>query len=365
MKAIKILKILVLGFLILGLLAFIYQHMYDVNVYLFTYTFKVPLFVLLLSFGFIGFIIPTMMFSLRERRLNAKLKSIFENSKAAFFSKYQKPKTNLQDIKDIKPLYFIFANILRQAPEYETDIYSIFEKAKNLRHENPDEAINLLNTNEYPALQLKRNIFFDKKDYTGGQEIQQLILKSTPKVEKQLQKDISNILKALISLKIEDSKGRLNSLEDAYDDSKTELNAFLYLTELLIQNKTKDASKVIQQIINVNMQDAIMLIACSNPERGVYLINEDLEKNTSKDVLGIFYIFIGAPQKIKVLSDGQSEIMNFLISAYQDKTFEKPYDIIFKSLKLWRCDECGTTYREYSPKCSCDAWFSLKPHISL
>jgi hypothetical protein len=92
MKFVNILKILFLGLLIIFLMVFIAQHMYDVNVYFLTYTFKVPLFVLVLSFTFIGFIIPTLIFSFRERNLSSKLSNIFTYQKLHFFQNIKSQK---------------------------------------------------------------------------------------------------------------------------------------------------------------------------------------------------------------------------------------------------------------------------------
>ncbi|MGC9286961.1 MAG: hypothetical protein ACP5E7_05370 [Hydrogenobaculum sp.] len=369
MRFVNILKILFLGLLIIFIVVFIAQHMYDVNVYFLTYTFKVPLFVLVLSFGFIGFIIPTLIFSFRERSLSSKLSNVFNASKAAFFSKYQKPKTNLDTIKDIKPLYFILSNVLKQTPDYDTDMYSEFEKAKSLRSENPQEAIrNLDNLEEkYPAFQLKRDILFDIKDYQGAYDTQNQVIKLTPRSEKPYQKDILNTIKSLNALNTEDKTKRLNELEDAFDDTKNELTAFLYLSELLAQEKTKDASKVVDNIVQANLQDKLILVGCSNPEKAVYLMSTSIEKSVSKDVLGVFYIHIGAPQKIKMLSEAftGSEIVDFLLKAYQDQSQKDGFNIVFKSLKLWKCKECGETFKDYSPKCSCDSWFSFEPYIGL
>ncbi len=369
MKLLNIFKILLIGLLIIAIVVFVAEHMYDVNVYFFTYTFKVPLFVLLLTFGFIGFIIPTLIFSWRERKLSSKLSNIFTISKAIFFSKYQKPKVNLDAIKDVKPLYFIFSNLLKQTPIYEDDIYSNFEKAKSLRYENPQEAIKNLDSLEekYMALQLKRNILFDIKDYKGSYEAQQEVLKNTPRSEKPFQKDVLNTLKSLNAHSIEDKTKLLNELEDAFDDTKNELTAFLYVSELLAQEKTKDASKVVDNIVQANLQDKLMLVGCSNPEKAVYLMSTSIEKSVLKDVLGVFYIHIGAPQKIKMLSEAStgSEIVDFLLKAYQDQSQKDGFNLVFKSLKLWKCKECGETFKDYSPKCSCDSWFTFEPYIGL
>jgi uncharacterized integral membrane protein/rubrerythrin len=369
MRLVNILKILFLGLLIIFIVVFIAQHMYDVNVYFLTYTFKVPLFVLLLSFGFIGFIIPTLIFSFRERSLSSKLSNVFNVSKTAFFSKYQKPKTNLDTIKDIKPLYFILSNILKQTPNYDTDMYSEFEKAKSLRSENPQEAIRNLDTLEekYPAFQLKRDILFDIKDYQGAYDAQNQVLKLTPRSEKPYQKDILNTIKSLNALNIEDKTKCLDELEDAFDNTKNEITGFLYISELLAQEKTKDASKAIDNLIQLNLQDKVLLVGCSMPEKAVYLMSTNIEKSASKDVLSVFFIHIGAPQKIKVLADTSTgnEVVDFLLKAYQDQSQKDGFNVVFKNLKLWRCKDCGKSFKDYSPKCSCDSWFSLEPHISL
>ncbi len=369
MKLLNVFKILLLGLLIVGIVIFIAQHMYDVNVYFFTYTFKVPLFVLLLTFAFIGFIIPTLIFSWRERNISGKLSNIVNASKAVYFFKYQKPKTNLDSIKDIKPLYFIFSNMLKQEPLYEDDFYSKFEKAKALRYEKPQEAIqNLENLEDkYLAFQLKRNILFDMKDYQNAYEVQKEVIKNTPRAEKPFQKDILNTLKSLNATNIEDKTKVLDELEDAYDDTKNELTGFLYVSWLLEQQKTKDASRAIENIIQSGLQDKLLLVGCSYPKSAVYLMSTNIENRASKDVLGIFYIHIGAPQKIKMLSETttDNEIVDFLLKAYQEQSQKDGFNIVFKSLKLWKCKDCGETFKDYSPKCTCDSWFSFEPHISL
>ncbi len=369
MKLLNVFKILVFGLLMLAIVVFIAQHMYDVNVYFFTYTFKVPLFILLLGFGFIGFIIPTLIFSWRERTLGSQLSNVFNLSKAVYFYKYQKPKTNLETIKSIKPLYFIFSNMLKQTPSYEDDFYSKFEKAKSLRYDNPQEAIQYLDNAEdkYLAFQLKRNILFDTKDYQGAYETQKEVLKNTPRSEKALQKDILNTLRSLNARNIEDKTKALEELEDAYDDTKNELTGFLYTSFLLEQEKTKDASKVIDNLTQSGLQNKLALVGCSYPKTAVYLMSTNIENSLTKDVLGVFYIHIGAPQKIKMLSETSTDndIVDFLLKAYQDQAQKDGFNVIFNNLKLWKCKECGKTFKDYSPKCTCDSWFSFEPYIGL
>ena len=367
MRLLNILKILFIGLLVILLVLFVSQHMEEVKINLFVYTFQVPLFVLLFIFGFVGFIIPTLVFTWRERALSSKLSSIFDASLDVFFLKYQKPKTNLENIKSVKPLYFVFANILKYTPTYEDDIYSKFEKARSLRYENPQEAINLLDIESIQSLQLKRNILFDKKDYQVALNTQEQILKNIPRKEKPYQKDILNTIKSLKNVDLEDKTKRLEELEDAFNDTKNELTGFLYVSELLAQDKTKDASKVLDNMLQLNLKDKLLLVGCSMPQTAVYLMAADIEKGVSPEVLGIFYIYIGAPNKIKLLADvtTNNEVVDFLLKAHQDQAKLDAYNIVLKNLKLWKCKDCAATFNQYSPKCVCDSWFSLEPHIGL
>ncbi len=198
-------------------------------------------------------------------------------------------------------------------------------------------------------------------------ESQQNILKKIQKQEKAFQKDILNTLKALNALNVQDQRQRLKNLEDAFDDTRNELTGFLYLSELLIQEKTKDASKIIQTLIQANLQDKVLLCSLSFEQRAIYLLKDDIENAVSKDILGLFYIHAGVPQKVKLLIevDTKNQVVNFLLKSYQDQNLKEAYDIISKSLKLWKCHECNTYHSVYSPKCSCDAWFSMDIDISL
>lgn len=367
----KILKILFISFLIVAFLLFAAEHMYDVNITLFVYSFKIPLFILLLIFAFLGFIIPTMIFSVRERNLLRNISDIFEISKLAFFSKYYKnPKPNIKKIKFIPPLYYMLGNLLKQDLEYDDNNFGLFEKAKKIRYEDPKEAIKILDIisdKEPNALFLKRDILFENRDYIRAYETQQLILKNAPKPEKSFQKDILNILKALNAIDIQEPRQRLKNLEDAFDDSQNEITGFLFLSELLIQEKQNNASKIIQILSQNKLQDKTLLCALAFDQRAIYLLNSDIENIVSKPVLGLFYIHTGVPQKIKVLTetDTENEIVNFLLKSYQNYNLKEPYDIISKNLKLWKCRECNTYHNVYTPKCSCDAWLSLDIDISL
>lgn len=371
MKSMKILKVILIGLFVLLLLIFASEHMYDVNITLFVYTFKVPLFVLLLIFGFVGFIIPTIIFSAREHGLRKKISNIFDISKSAFFIRYyQKPKINLEKIQYIPPLYYIFANIFKASLDYKEDTFGLFEKAKSLRYHSKEEAINILDSikeEPYPALCLKRDILFDNKEFNDSNDIQQSILKITPKSEKQFQKDISNTIKSILTIDMQDNKQRLKILEDIFDDTQNELTAFMYISELLIQEKTKDAVKIMQNTVQGNLKDKIILVGCSFPQRAVYFLNTEIENMAAEDILGIFFIHIGAPQKVKLLENTNTgnETIDFLLKSYQNPTLKDAYDILFKNLKLWKCRECNTYHKIYSPKCSCDAWFSLDINIHL
>lgn len=375
----QILKVFVLIAIVTAFISFAYLHMYDVNIYLLFATYKVPLFVVMLSIAFISFIIPLFYFSFKERSIKANLEDIKHLASLIILGKKYDLKDFLIKKQDINPRYIFYLGAFFSDENYFKDIlekdFSLKKDPINAyllsslkRKENKEDAIKIIDEflekekPVYEIILLKRNILYEI-DPLKAFDIQKDVLKFSNKKQRQKEENIYYALRVFKSLK-EDDKLKLKELEESFEEFNHPFIAFFYLYSLSSQNKTKDAQKIWQGL-DERFKDYIGAIALSYVENSVYLLSFfENDDSFSKDILSLIYIKLGILSKLSSIEEN----VNSLIVKTLDKLYlENSKDICKSSLEdvifVWKCGSCGKLHKSYTLKCSCDEWLSLELYL--
>ncbi len=375
----QILKVFVLIAIITAFISFAYLHMYDVNIYLLFATYKVPLFVVMLSIAFISFIIPLFYFSFKERSNRANLEDIKHLASLIILGKKSDLKDFLIKKQDINPRYIFYLGAFFSDIDYFKDIlekdFSLKKDPINAyllsslkRKENKEDAIKIIDEffekqkPVYEIVLLKRNILYEI-DPLKAFDIQKDVLKLSNKKQRQKEENIYYALRVFKSLN-EDDKLKLKELEESFEEFNHPFTAFFYLYSLSSQNKTKDVQRV-WQALDERFKDYIGAIALSYIESSVYLLSFfESDDSFSKDILSLIYIKLGIFSK---LSSIEENVSSLIVKTLDKLYLENSKDICKSSLEdvifVWKCSSCGKLHKNYTLKCSCDEWFSLELYL--
>ncbi|MFN7064875.1 MAG: tetratricopeptide repeat protein [Aquificaceae bacterium] len=365
LKLLLVLVILVVFFL------FIAQNSGYVEVSFLYQVYRMPLFVLLLLSFFIGFILPSLYFLLRETILKRKL-SLIEKGLGEFSRGYIGKAGAILDglVKSFNGIGIIVIEALRRQERSE-DIraYNSILPAvvgEILLRQGKDEAEGefekalFQDEENLRALKGLRDFYALRGNWQKALEYQEKVLQLCERWEKDYQKRI----KAEIMAKVYLEKGEEKLIEKAMDLSPTPFVYTVYLKYLLSQDRLRDAGKYWEKAISLKYHEEILwnLLEDQAALTKLFELIQNKADYIHPDTLSMVYIRLNLFSKIKEMEERLSDTIKALMYSASSHRREDKYCLqsLWELLKPFECS-CGKVYNKYEPVCfGCFVWGEIR-----
>lgn len=353
-------------------LVLIAQNASYVDVSFFHYTWKVPLFLLLLvSFGF-GFVLPYLYFFFRETALKSrllKLKDALKELGRGYLGRSEKVLASLRN--SFKESAVLSALVLDMQGRHE-DVKSIEGSAnalagyillkKGLIQEAKGKFQKAFEEDQENLMAIKglRDISFLEGKIEEALELQKKVLKLTERWDKENQKAIKAELLAHLYLK----KGEEELIQEAYDSHTTPYVIYAYIVSLLKRGKIKDAKKQFEKAFSFGFQEDLLWHMLEDPKSLAELYDyiEENKERISPDTLAMVYLRLNLFKKAEAIQEKLSPALRAIIlSTTSHREEERRYGQVVEELLFPFVCSCGKPYKKYKPLCdNCYTWTNIR-----
>ncbi|MCS7171194.1 MAG: LapA family protein [Aquificaceae bacterium] len=360
--------LVVLSLLVLFLL-FIAQNAGYAEISFFYATYKVPLFVLLLTSFSIGFLLPSFYFLFKEALLKRRLHQIEEGLREWSRGYLGRAEKLLSSARDSQGVRVFLAKLLwkqgkaDEAMSINFYVCPVLEEALLKQEEgNLEESLKevvLKDPENLRALKKLRDFYALRDRWETALEYQEKVLELCEKWERDVQKKV----KAEIMAKLYLSGSEDKFIEKAVDIYTTPFIHAVYIKHLLKQDKSKDAKKHLDKISSGHLEEVLWHLM-EDQEALTRLLSaiETKAGTLTPDTLAMVYIKLNLPSKVKEMEDNISSVTRSLFySTFSHKEQDKYCLEALRELSKPFFCTCGKAYNNYTPLCvRCGKWGEIK-----
>ncbi len=352
-------------------LVFIAQNASYVDVNFF-YTWKVPLFVLLLlSFG-LGFVVPYLYFLAKEIPLKnrlSKLENALRELGRGYLGRSERLLSTLANsFKEVGVVYAFVLDLLGRHEELKRleGPACAFAGQMLLKRGFVQEAREKFqealkeDKNNLTALKGLRDISFLEGRIEEALELQEKVLELVEKGEKDAQKAIKAELLAYLYL----TKGEDKLAQEAYDSYLTPYVLYAYIVSLLRSGKTKEAKKQLEKAFSLGFQEDIFWYMLEDQKSLAELYDyiEGKRNLISPDTLAMIYLKLNLLKRIEDIKEEISPAVKAIVhSATSHKEEDRLFGKVVEDLICPFACSCGKPYKNYKLLCdNCYTWTNVK-----
>ncbi len=379
MNFIKFLILLSLGVFIA---IFSYQNMTEVQVNVYQYSYKLPLFVVIFGCFIAGFLIPTVYYYFKNMQMSHDI-NFFHKVLTLYSKGSLKNLANLLK-KHIKAKHFLsvlFSEVYKNSGRIDEGI-KILETVRQNQSSTfieyalgqlyfkkglIDEALTCLRQSvsfdfkNLRAHRLLRDVSFLKGNLPEAITAQRNILKIVEKEEAKKEGDIMGSLLAYASLKEEDIKEKEKLLKESVRYSKNPLNITASILLNLEKGKENTAQQLFEESFHNGMQNGVIALLLNYEEKLPYFLNiiREKEGRINLEVLARAYIALNMYEPLKEKADTLPEYIRVMVEAGEShvEKDKRCFNVLKEAYPMWECKCCGTKFREYTPMCTnCMRW---------
>ena len=339
-----IVKALVGAVVLIFAIAFTYYNLQPGEVKFYNYSLKLPMFIIIfLSVG-IGFAIPTVYYSLREKSIRRKEERVYEFLNLFWRDYLGKAFGILRKfltVEEFIPFYIRTKKEFDESLDIQLDLYNkgIAETSlAEIKFRNSLEDAKILlenalgkNHRNQKARKLLRSVYMGFEEYDKAEELQREILKE---IEKERRPKEEKALASILAEKFLKTQDK-TLLGELWKLPITPISGAVLSTEGAPE--IFDAANnigILSEIVKV-MEERNLL----NPE--IFNLIEKYKENISDDVLYYVYRKFNMEDKLSSVEPKNPELK--LVS---DKDKE-----LLNIVRIWECSECGKEYINYNSVC--------------
>ncbi len=379
---INLIKFIVLLSLGIVIAIFSYQNMTPVEVNIYNYKYKLPVFVLIFGCFIAGFIIPTIYYYLKNMQLNYDLnniRKIFNLYGKGFFVQVL---GNLKrSIKSDQSLSVMASDLYIKTGKLDEGIRHLesIKKVNNstylelalaqlyMKKGLLDEAIVCLRQSisydfkNLRAHRLLRDVSFVKGNLPEAITTQRNILKIVEKDFSHKEGEIMGSLLAYASLKEEDIKEREKLVKESLRYIKNPLSITANILLNLSKGKEGNAEQILEESFNNNMHNHVLAMMLNYKDKLPYFLNIIREKEGRIDleILTRLYVSLNVFEPLREKIDSLPDHLKALVKSAESHIEEEKicFKVLSDNYELWECKCCGARYKEYTPMCyKCYEW---------
>jgi len=379
MNFIKFFVLLSLGVFIA---VFSYQNTTEVQVNVYQYTYKLPLFVLIFGCFIAGFIIPSVYYYFKNLKTSHDIN--FYNKILTLYGKgLSKNLINLirKQIKTKQFLSIFISEIYKNSEKIDEGIKILEIVRQNQSSTFIECALGQLyfkkGLTEEALMCLRQSVSFDFKNLRAHRLLRDIsflkgnlpetittqrnILKIVEKEDSKKEGRIMGLLLAYASIKEKNIKEKEKLVRESLKYSKNPLSVTASILLNLEKGKEETAQQLFEESFHNGMQNGVIALLLNYEEKLPYFLNiiREKEGRINLEVLARVYIALNMYEPLKEKVDTLPEYIRTMVESGESH-IEKDKRC-FKALKeaypLWECKCCGTKFEEYTPMCTkCMQW---------